>query len=195
MHALIGSAALLFLFAAPGQSRAPAEIAAGVQPPAHVRAQVESYLGSVDTPVTPAQWKALGPEGAQVLEQIAQDQKKLPTRRARAVSALAIVGAPGASQLAIDLAQRESEKSVVRMSAVRAAGQLLDPAALMTAMKPVLERATDLHVRAATAEVLTARAPKEACALVRAQSAHEKPDTRPAFARALKTCDPLPTRP
>jgi hypothetical protein len=200
MHALLAplsSAVLALLFAASGQGRAPAGIAAAVQPvPADVRTQVEAYLGSIDTPVTPAQWRALGPAGAQALEDFAQNQKKLGTRRARALTALAVVGSPHAPQLMIDLAQRQTEKPVVRMSAVRAAGQLLDPAALLAAIKPVLESAQDLHVRATAAEVLTLHAPKqEACASVRAQSTREKTESRSAFARALKTCDALPTKP
>jgi hypothetical protein len=183
--------ALLLSLAAPARERlaVPAPPAAAVpSASADVRARIETYLDSIDAPVTPAQWRALGPDAAPVLEAIAQDPKRLPTRRARALGALAIVGSPRAPQLTIDLAQRETEKPVVRMSALRAAGQLLDPAALTTALMPILERAQDLHVRAAAAETLALHNPA-ACPPVRAQSAREKLESRSAFTRALKTCD------
>jgi HEAT repeat protein len=168
---------------------APASSAPAASAPSDVRARVESYLGSIDTPVRPEEWRALGPEGARVLEEIAQDPKKLPTRRARAVTALGIVGSPRAAKLIVGLAQKESEKAVVRMSAVRAAGQLLDAGALVAAVKPVLEGARDAHVRAAAAAVLAQRNPKAGCPSVRTQSAREKQDAKPAFARALAACD------
>jgi HEAT repeat protein len=157
--------------------------------PEQVRAQVETYLDSIDTPVRPEQWRALGPDAAPVLEAIAQDPKKLPTRRARALAALAVVGSPRASKLIVTIAQSESEKSVVRMSALRAAGDLLDPAGLVVAVKPVLEGAKDTRVRAAAAGVLARRSPKEGCASVRTQSAREKGEARANFARAVEACD------
>jgi HEAT repeat protein len=186
----VASAVLATLFAAPAglQNRPPAGTTVTARPEP-VKAQVESYLDSIDTPVRPEQWRALGPDAAPVLEAIAQDPKKLPTRRARAVSALAVVGSPRASKLIVSIAQRESEKSVVRMSALRAAGDLLDPAGLLVAVKPVLEGARDNRVRAAAASVLARRSPKEGCASVRTQSAREKSEARGTFARALEECD------
>jgi HEAT repeat protein len=186
----VASALLATLLAAPAglQNRPPPGTTVTARPE-RVRAQVESYLDSIDTPVRPDQWRALGPDAAPVLEAIAQDPKKLPTRRARALAALAVVGSPRAPQLIINLAQRESEKSVVRMSALRAAGELLDPAGLVVAVKPVLEGAKDTRVRATAAGVLAKRSPKEGCASVRTQSAREKGDDRAPFARALRDCD------
>lgn len=185
----VSAAILATLFAAPaGLQKLPAGQAAPAKPE-QVRGQVESYLDSIDTPVRPEQWRALGPEAATVLEAIAQDPRKLPTRRARALSALAIVGSPRASKLVTTIAQAESEKSVVRMSALKAAGMLMDPAGLVVAVKPVLEGAKDGRVRATAAGVLAKRSPKEGCASVRSQSAREKPETRPSFARALQDCD------
>jgi HEAT repeat protein len=185
----VASAVLATLLAAPaGLQNRPAQ-GTVVANPERVRAQVESYLDSIDTPVRPEQWRALGPDAAVVLEAIAQDPKKLPTRRARALSALAIVGSPRASKLIVTIAQRESEKSVVRMSALRAAGDLLDPAGLVVAVKPVLEGAKDTRVRAAAAGVLARRNPKDGCASVRTQMAREKAESRGNFARALEDCD------
>jgi len=177
------------LLAAPaGLQTRPAAKEPVTRSPQQVRAQVDSYLGSIDTPITPAQWRALGPEAAPVLEAIAQDPKQLPTRRARALSALAVVGSPNASKLVVAVAQRETEAAVVRMTALRAAGDLLDPAGLMVAVKPVLEKARDARVRAAAAGVLAKRSPKEGCSSVKTQSAREKPDTQATFAKALEDC-------
>lgn len=164
-------------------------------PAGDVRARVETYLESKEAPVRPEQWRALGPEGAKVLEEIARDGKKLPTRRARALAALVIVGSPRASRLMVDLAQRENERAVVRMSAIKGAAVLLDPAGLLAAVKPVLEGARDLHVRSTAATVLVRKNPQGACPLVRAQTAREKLDLRPAFDRALQACDSAALRP
>src|SRR6185436_7664448 len=112
----VASAVLATLFAAPAGLQNRFAQTGPAPKPAEVRAQVESYLDSIDTPVRPEQWRALGPDGAAVLEEIAQDPKKLPTRRARALSALAVVGSPRASKLVLTIAQKESEKAIVRMS-------------------------------------------------------------------------------
>ena len=189
MSPLLASTVLATLFAAPaGLQNRPTQTTVASKPE-QVRAQVESYLDSIDAPVRPEQWRALGPDAAPVLEAIAQDPKKLPTRRARALAALAVVGSPRASKLMITIAQRESEKSLVRMSALRAAGQVLDPAGLVVAVKPVLEGAKDTRVRATAAGVLAKRSPKEGCASVRTQSARENAEARGSFARALEDCD------
>jgi hypothetical protein len=179
-------AAFLAAPAVPTRLRAPVTAATAS---AEVPARVEAYLESQDTVVRPEEWRALGPEGAKVLEEIAQDVKRLPTRRARAVTALAIIGSPTAPALVLDLAGRERERAVVRMSALRAAGQLLDPAKLLTAVKPIMQGAKDTHVRAAAADVLARKNPRGACAVVRSHSERERVDARPAFERALQACD------
>jgi HEAT repeat protein len=187
--ALLGLAAgaLAILMAAPGPlGRAPRS--APPRNAAEARARVAAYLDSRDAAVRPEEWRVLGPEGAKALEEIAQDPKKLPTRRARALAALGLVGGPHAPELAIELARRENEPAVVRMSAVRVAGSLLDEPGLMATMKPLLETAKNSRVRATAAEVLARRLPAEGCASVRAQSGREKVDARPAFERAVQAC-------
>jgi HEAT repeat protein len=190
MSPLLGPVAVLAtLLAAPAGLQTRPTQAVVASKPEQVKAQVESYLDSIDTPVRPEQWRALGPDAAPVLEAIAQDPKKLPTRRARALSALVVVGSPRASRLVVGIAQRESEKSVVRMSALRAAGDLLDPAGLVLAIKPVLAGAKDVRVRAAAASVLARRSPKEGCSSVRSQLGRERAEVRGSFARAIEECD------
>ncbi len=156
--------------------------------PDDVRSAVEAYLGSIDTPIGADRWRALGPAAAPILEEIARDPDRLPTRRARALEGLSFVGSPGAAALMVELLGRETEPPVVRTSALRGAGALVDASRLLAVVRPVLERAADAHVRAAAAEVLARRAPREGCAPVRDQAAREPSDRRLAFARALRAC-------
>ncbi|HKA89941.1 MAG TPA: hypothetical protein VKE22_19905 [Haliangiales bacterium] len=159
-----------------------------------VRTQVEAYLGTIDTPIAADRWRALGPAAAPILEATARDGGAMPSRRARAVEALSFVGAPGAADLMIELARREGEPPIVRASALRGAGNLLPAARLVAAARPIMEGAADLHVRAAAAEVLARRAPREACSPVRAQVAREPSDRALAFSRALAACAATPER-
>ena len=52
-----------------------------------VKQTVEAYLGSIDTPISDARWKALGPDAGPLLASIAATDP-LPTRRAKALHAL-----------------------------------------------------------------------------------------------------------
>ena len=155
---------------------------------AEVRTRIDSYLETIDTPIPADRWRALGPGAGAVLEEIAQDRKRLPTRRARAVSALGVVGSPRARDLMMALAQREDEAAIVRMSAVRAVAPLIEGPAMLETLRPVLERSRNSRVRATAAEVLVLHAPGLACAPVRKQLARERPALRPAFARATAGC-------
>src|SRR3954469_8820235 len=64
-----------------------------------VRDHVEGYLGSIDTPITANQWKALGPRAVPILERIAMDQHDLPTRRAKAIGGVRARGGTGGPPL------------------------------------------------------------------------------------------------
>ena len=186
MHALLLAAALL---AAPAsQSSAQSAAPQHEMTDAEVRSSVQSYLGSIDTVISADRWRALGPKAAPILEELVQDQARLPTRRARAVEGLSFVGSTNAPTMMVELAQRETEPPIVRMSAMRGAGRLLGPAKLVAALKPVLANAKDAHVRAAAAEVLAHRSPSAGCAAVQAQMGHEEGDKRIAFQRAVDHC-------
>ena len=189
MIALLLATALLA--AAPAsQSRAlpQSEAAPREMSDAEIRSSIEAYLGSIDTPIGAERWRALGPKAAPILEELAQDQERLPTRRARALEALSFVGSAAAPKLMVELAQREDEPPVVRMSAMRGAGRLLGPARLVAALKPILMTAKDMHVRAAAAEVLANKSPSAGCAAVNEQSAREAGPKRIAFRRAVEHC-------
>src|SRR5438270_3308280 len=143
--------ALILAAPAANQSRAlqPGDGQARQLTDDEVRSQLEAFLGSIDTPIRAEQWRSLGSRAAPVLEQIVSDHGRLPTRRARAIDGLSIVGSKTAPDLFTALAQSESEPAVVRMSAVRGAGRLLGPHKLVAALSPVLSGAKNSHVRAA----------------------------------------------
>jgi len=152
--------------------------------PEEVRARVEGYLGSIDTPIAASRWRALGPQATKLLAEIAQGDG-LPTRRARALDGLAAVGGHGAAELLTKFAQKEDEPQAVQLAAIRGASRLLPSGKLWAALKPVLESAKDLHVRAQAADALAHRG---RCAAVKAQAAREKDEEREAFGRALERC-------
>ena len=148
-----------------------------------IRQRIDTYLGSIDAPIRPAQWRALGPRGAAVLEQIAQDSRVLPTRRAKALDGLSALGTPTAPDTMLHLARSEETPLVVRLSAVRAVSRVLPADQVAPALEPVLQGAQDGHVRAVAAEMLSSHG---GCTLVRAQAAREDNPTR--LRRALQRC-------
>ncbi len=152
--------------------------------PEQIRARINGYLGSIDTAISASRWRALGPQAAPVLEEIARSQA-LPTRRAKALEGLSAVGGPGAAELVTKLAQSEDEPQIVRLAAVRGAGRLMPTGRLWTLLRPVLENSRDLQLRAGAAEVL---AHHGRCGAVKAQAAREKDEEREAFGRALEKC-------
>jgi len=156
---------------------------------AELRARIEAYLGSIDTPIRPEHWRALGAKAAAVLEEMALDPQRLPTRRARALEGLSIVGSPRAPQMMVELAQREGEPAIVRMSAMRGAGRLLGPEKLVPALKPVLAGSKDPYLRATAAEVLAHRSPSAGCAAVKERIEAEATELRGHFDRAVRVCD------
>src|SRR4051794_14226493 len=109
MHALLLAAALLAAAPATQQGAATQQVASQEMTDAEIRSSVQSYLGSIDTIIGADRWRALGPKAAPILEELANDHDRLPTRRARALEGLSFVGSTNAPTLMVDLAQRESE--------------------------------------------------------------------------------------
>ncbi len=149
-----------------------------------IRARIEAFLGSIDTPIPAAQWRALGPKAGPMLEQMATDLRNLPTRRARALDGLARVGSPGAPQLFVQLAQSESEPLVVRLSALHGAERALRKDNLVPALRPVLQSASSPHLRRAAADALARHG---GCGLVREQA--QKEDEPELMTAALARCE------
>jgi HEAT repeat protein len=191
---------LAALLAAPGitqkrPSQAPVPIAGDqqVQPNENlsadeVRQHVEGYLGSIDTPITANQWKALGPRAVPMLERIATNQNELPTRRAKAIGGLAALGDTRGPALFKRIASQDSEAINVRFAAVRGLAQVTPPAQAVTNLKPILQGAKDSRVRALAAEQIAVRSRGKSCDLVKAQLDRETNDARGHYGRAMKQC-------
>jgi hypothetical protein len=155
---------------------------------AEVAQRVRTYLGAIDVPVSADRWRALGPRAVPILAGIAKDSQELPSRRAKALGALSILGGTSAQQTVLDVARNEAAPFAVRASAIEGAGRLVAAKDLARELKPVLEGAADAPVRAVAAETLARRAPRSACSAVRAQAAREGAGHRASFGRALERC-------
>jgi HEAT repeat protein len=154
--------------------------AAGPSP--EVRREVEELLGSIHGPVAPETFRALGPGVDQVLADVARADG-MPSRRIRALEALAALGGPRAEATHRAVAA-SAAPSAVRRGAIRGLGRL-SGAGAPRALAPFLERDRDPAVRAAAAEALAEAAPA-ACGRIRARARAEGNDAR--FQRALDAC-------
>jgi hypothetical protein len=148
--------------------------------------RANAFLGSIDTPITAEQWRALGPRAAAVLEPIIEDQNAMPSRRAKAVDGLVSAAPARAAQLVGKLARDEAQPLVVRVAALHGARSVLPSSKLVAELKPVLDQASDAGLRGVAAEVLSHA--KGGCAAVRARVEREGPDERAAYERALRRC-------
>jgi HEAT repeat protein len=151
-----------------------------------LRGAVDALLRSRDGPISTQRWRTLGRDAVPILEEIALDPAALPTRRARALEGVVALGSPRAPALMTQLAQDGDQPFVVRLSAVRGAGRTLSPSRRLPALRPVLERASDAHLRAAAADALAAH--PSGCVAVRGQASREPAELRPKFESALRRC-------
>ncbi|TMA27773.1 MAG: hypothetical protein E6J78_08865 [Deltaproteobacteria bacterium] len=178
------------LFAAPTPRRGQRAPSAAGAPESlsdeEIARRANGYLGSIDTPISAEQWRALGPRAATVLEPIIGDRNALPTRRAKAIDGLVAAAPSRAAQLVGKLARDETEPVVVRVAALHGARRALPSAKLIAELKPVLESARDPGLRGVAAEVITHA--KGGCAAVRARLEREGADERAAYDRALRRC-------
>ena len=150
-----------------------------------VRAGVDALLGTREA-ISPEQWRKLGPAALPVLEEIVGDPKALSTRRARALEGMVALRSPRAPALLSRLAQSDSEPFLIRLAAMRGAGRALTPARQVVALRPALEKATDVRLRAAAAEVLSHH--RAGCAAVRDQVKREAAEAGEHFEPALRRC-------
>lgn len=172
------AATLALTLAAPNLS-SPADDAA-------IRARLAPLLGAIDRPTPLEAWKRLPPEAQPVLEAIAGDPRELPSRRAAALSGLAVLGADGT--LHRRLAEDRSAPYLVRARAVRGLGTLLPATERSAALRRLLTDDPDVRIRAAAAGTLTLSSPAEGCGAVKAQSLREPLGEREGFERALAAC-------
>ncbi len=178
----VGPALVLLLLAAPLSSGA-----SGAEETA-LKDRVETYLTTIDTPITREQWRALGPAAVPILEREAGAEGALPTRRARAVEGLAAIGDPDAEPLLDRLAADPTTPFVVRAAALRGEGSLIPAGRLVASLRPFLEDCADPRVRGVAAEVLATHAPASGCKAVAGQAMRESVRERPLFSRALEIC-------
>jgi hypothetical protein len=148
-----------------------------------IRERIDTFMRTIDTRIPAEQWRALGPRGAAILEEMAQDANQLPTRRAAAVVGLSAIGSPTSASVLLSLAQSAREPLNVRLTAVHAAAGVVPSSQLTATLKPVLETSDDQRVRAAAAEVLSRNG---GCGLVRAQARRERDAL--VMESALKSC-------
>jgi HEAT repeat protein len=146
---------------------------------------VEVYLGSIDTPIPEARWKALGPAAAPLLASIAQ-QDALPSRRAKALSALAIVDPARAAPLAVADATNPHQPLVVRSAAVRAVARTVPASEAVTVLRPLLAT-QDAPLQKRAAEALASVGP-EGCSAVQAHTGKLSAEAQKPFASALARC-------
>ena len=176
-----------------GRTAPPAPAADAPQAPepsqAEVRKRIEAFLGSIDTPIRPAQWQALGPGAVPVLKEIATSPDRFPPHRARAVDGLAARGGAEARRTVLAIARSEGEPFTIRAAALRGAGRLLPPDELLSALRPVLEAAGPARDRAVAAEVLASQAGEAGCAAVRARLSREDPEEQETFHHARAACE------
>jgi hypothetical protein len=166
---------------------APAAPTPAARPLAEVEAEVRGLLGAIDTPIPAARWRALGAQARGALEALSLDGAALPTRRARAVDALAALASEAEAPRFLGLALDEAAPFVVRLAAVRAVGAAVPRENLEAALRPALETARDGRVRAAAARVLAERTPR-ACPALALRVKQEAPDAREAFEPAARAC-------
>jgi hypothetical protein len=161
-------------------------VAGAAETPDAVQQQVEAYLGSIDTPIPEARWKALGPEAGPILLSIAQGEG-LPTRRAKALHALSLVDPSAAAPLAKAYAASASEPLVLRSAAVRAVALTLPPAEAVAVLKPMLSQA-NAPLQRRTADAL-AGVGAPGCRALQVHVAPLAEEARAPFAQAMARCD------
>jgi HEAT repeat protein len=154
-------------------------------PAGDVREQVETFLSSIDVPVTAQQWQALGPEATPVLMEIASSQQ-LSLRRARAVEALGMRKDAAATDLVGRLATGASEPKAVRMAAMRATPKLASGPAAQATLSPLLQE-KDPHLRAAAAGALASLG-TSGCKLVSQRLQRETGEEKALMERASTAC-------
>jgi HEAT repeat protein len=155
-------------------------------PTPEVRARVRALLGSIHGPVSPDHFRVLGPGAEEALAELARSND-FPSRRIRALEALAGLGGARATAVHREVAGDAAAPSPVRRGAVRGLGRLVGSAEAPGALGPFLETDRDPGVRATAAEALAERSPSAGCARVRARARHEPDPSR--FGRALEACD------
>jgi HEAT repeat protein len=148
-----GLAAVLLLSPGSTLQAAQAEPSAPAASAPGLRSEVASLLARPEAfPPDESDWKPLGPAALGVLEELASDPKAPSPQRARAVTSMAAVDHPQASERLRVLAVDPRGQSPLRASAATALGLRVGTEAVSTLL-PLLED-RDESVRAAAARTL-----------------------------------------
>ena len=147
-----------------------------------VHARVEGLLGAYRA-VTVAEWRALGPDAAPVLQAVARDPAALPTRRARALAALGSIQPMAAGPVVRELAADATAPRVLRSAAVDAAPSVLGDEATAVLVPLLRDHDSTLRLRSARALVASGAA---GCRAVVAE-ARTRPASDPV-AQAAASC-------
>lgn len=156
-----------------------------------LRQTVDAYLGSIDTPIPDARWKALGPEAGPLLASIVTGDG-LPTRRAGALHGLSIADPARAAPLATTYARSTAEPLVLRSAAVRAVARTLPAAEAMSVLRPLLA-SPSAPLQKRTAEALAGLG-ASGCRAVQAHAAPLSGDALAPFSKALARCSGAESR-
>jgi HEAT repeat protein len=166
-------------------------LAAAAESEDSLRQTVDAYLGSIDTPIPDARWKALGPEAGPLLASIVTGDG-LPTRRAGALHGLSIADPARAAPLATTYARSVEEPLVIRSAAVRAVARTLPSSEAVSVLKPLLA-SPSASLQKRTAEALVGLG-TSGCRTLQAHAAPLSGDARAPFSQALARCPATETR-
>lgn len=138
--------------AKPGQKEAPKPFSAPPPGRSELRPRVEALLGGYEFEPSKQDWQRLGPDALNVLVAIANDDKQLPSRRARAIASMIHFEGPAVSA---NLATFTDSKTLPMTLRATAAEVLIarDGEKALSRVSPLLS-ATDPRVRETVAKSL-----------------------------------------
>lgn len=172
------------------QAEPPSGPLAAPAPVRGLRSEVTSLLARPEAfPPYENDWKPLGPAALGVLEELAADPKAPAPQRARAVTSMAAVDHPQASERLRALAQDTGAQPTLRASAATALGLRVGTEAVSTLL-PLLED-RDERVREAVARALgRLGGPQAKQALEERLPLEETPLVREALQQGLTFVEP-----
>src|SRR5690349_7209918 len=92
---------------------------------AEIQNRISAYLMTIDTPISAERWRSLGDRAAPILQEISNDEAKLPSRRAKAVEGLVAIAPANVTEHLTRLARNAQTADLVRWTAIRGLGSLV----------------------------------------------------------------------
>lgn len=150
-----------------------------------IASRVRTYLAVIDTPISDAQWKALGAGAAPQLTAVLEDSRRLPTARGRALWALGLIAPAAAEAHARRILADPAQELHLRDVAIGALGQVATPEVVARELTLVMETDASRQLRARAASVLAEKV-EGGCEAVRGQLAREA--SPEAFRTSMRRC-------